>query len=178
MPQHTINLRKTDDQDRSMIISLMTTDYKERRKQNKNFAPIAFELYKLAQSKTKVVNFTFTRQNFSARELKRIGKSSDNYVTEREICKRFIVTYGVYVIIPLIIDVTAETNYLLRVYTENIKRDDDDDDDDFEEINEVEDFELKDDNETSSDEEHEDSDDDKQRKLKSSKLKMYSPRKK
>ena len=137
--------------------------------------------YKLAQSKTKVVNFTFTRQNFSARELKRIGKSSDNYVTEREICKRFIVTYGVYVIIPLIIDVTAETNYLLRVYTENIKRDDDENGnfgDDFEEINEVEDFELKDDNETSSDEEHEDSDDDKHGKLKSSKSKMRSQRRK
>lgn len=177
MPQHTINLRKTEDQDRSMIVSLMAIDYSERRKQNKPLAPIAFQVFKLSKRRSRNVSLTFSRQNYSLKELKKIGKSSENYLSEREICKRFIVSQGVYVIVPCILNLTGETPYLLRIFSENIRiAAESDEDDDFGDDDEVEDFDFIDDHAPSSDENETDSEEEKNQKAKKTRTKRFFPR--
>lgn len=183
MPQHNINLKKADDQDRSMIVSLMAIDYSDRRKQNKPLASIQFHVFKLNKRRGRNASLTFSRQNYALKDLKKIGKSDEGEICngEREICKRFIVTQGVYVIVPCLKNQTNETPYLLRVFSENIKiaNDSDDEDesnDDNGELDEVEDFDFIDDHQPDSDEIETDEEEDKNLKPKKSRTKLYLPR--
>jgi len=157
MPQHIINLRRTQDSERSMIISLMALDYKEKKSVGKNSTPIAFHLFKLVK-RSKAVSLTFSKQNYEMKELRRVGKSGEHLVCDR----------GCYVVIPFTVNNQVETQYLLRVLTENIKKtsmlnvsDESDESDqengdrkqnnnetNDEEIDEPEEFELVDDNES------------------------------
>lgn len=59
--------------------------------------------------------------NVSHAHLENIG-SSGSYMNTREVCCRFRVVPGKYVIIPSTYDENQESDYLLRVFTEIKKK--------------------------------------------------------
>ena len=145
MPQHKVNLYKTSDDDRSLIVSLNVLDCK-----NPN-AIFSFYCIKLNRKKSKSIGLTFSINNFDKKDLKKVAKTNEKLVTSGEICKRLIVTNEAYIIVPYISDLSSETTYVLRIVYENVNNNNSDSDNDEEEL---EDYEL-----VEGDEESEDEDD-------------------
>ena len=145
MPQHKVNLYKTSDDDRSLIVSLNVLDCK-----NPN-AIFSFYCFKLNRKKSKSIGLTFSINNFDKKDLKKVAKTNEKLVTSGEICKRLIVTNEAYIIVPYISDLSSETTYVLRIVYENVNNNNSDSDNDEEEL---EDYEL-----VEGDEESEDEDD-------------------
>ena len=133
--QHLINLNNTVDQERSLIISLVALDCKNSQ------ALISFQLNEIIGSKSKHI-LKFSRQTFEENESKKIHQADDIRAIDGELCKRFIVSNRTYLIIPIISDLSSETNYLLRILVENIKSNTDSDDDDDDTCDEIEDYDI------------------------------------
>ena len=84
-PQHVINSNDGNDL-KQMIISLMSTDYIERRKRNEEYASVTFHLFKVRGNNSTI------KAKYEYEDLELIGKSND--IGNRDRTKRFTVQKG------------------------------------------------------------------------------------
>lgn len=156
-PHHVVNLNDSYTKSRSIIISIMTTNYIEKRIESKKRSSIAFYLYKISDKRAVL------KRKYGEDELVLENKSG-NYLSQREVTKRFNLNPGLYVIIPSTTE-ADETGYLLRIFTESViyainDDEEDDDDEDLEEDEEEEEEEGDDNDDDENDEDDEDEYDD------------------
>ena len=63
-----------------------------------------------------------TGEKLNGRHFERIGNSGD-YINKREVVSRFRLQPGYYIIIPSLFEANVSGHFLLRVFTEVIKKD-------------------------------------------------------
>ena len=102
-PQHIINLFDLNEQ-KQMIVALMSTDYNERRKNEEQYATIVFHVFRVKGNNPNL------KIKYQSKDLERIGKSN-RYDGEREVTKRFKIKRGIYVIVPSTHDYDVDTKY-------------------------------------------------------------------
>lgn len=88
-PQHVVNLTDAV-RPKQMIVALMSTDYVEKRKQEEDYAPIMFHLFKV------LGNGSMVKSRYDSDDLERVGKSNKLSYNARETTKRFCIKRGFY----------------------------------------------------------------------------------
>ena len=96
----------------------MQTDELERRLQSKKYyESIAFRIYKVLDkdglSKRKIQK----GKKFENHQLEAVG-SVKTYISTRQVCRRFNLPAGDYVVIPACFDPDVDMGFLLRVFVE------------------------------------------------------------
>ncbi|CAF4148737.1 unnamed protein product, partial [Adineta steineri] len=118
--QYLIKLNFTDDDTEekwcTMIIALMFKEERERRLNNEEPLPIAFDVYQI-KNDTNIDTHIEKGEKFYMTDLDYVG-NSEEHTPNRSVCKRFTVHPGAYIIIPNTLSYNDGGKYFLRVFTE------------------------------------------------------------
>ncbi|OAF69198.1 hypothetical protein A3Q56_03016 [Intoshia linei] len=119
-PQFIINindLNKDKDDTGNVLVGLIQKDRRKLKK--RTFFPIGFDIYKIA-------NNTSTQHNgkinmLSKNQILSMSPTvmSPSYINLREIAGRYKLAVGTYCIVPTTFDPNCESDFIVRVYTEN-----------------------------------------------------------
>ncbi|KAL5017976.1 hypothetical protein ScPMuIL_003698 [Solemya velum] len=110
-PQFQVVLTEPEDErsgKSTMMVSLM-----EKEKNRMGDIAIGFDIYKVRNPQDKPLG---PDDNYTRYDLSRQAQSG-KYQFYREVCRRFELPLGTYVIIPSTFDPNEEANFLLRIFT-------------------------------------------------------------
>jgi hypothetical protein len=124
-PQFFINLVDVDPDDNedlaTVVVSLMQKYTREKRREKNGKLTeeyIQFRLFKI-KNESDALKAKNYKQKLQAHQLERVGNSGD-YINKREITKRFRVPPGDYLIIPSLYDADVQGEFMLRIFTEKL----------------------------------------------------------
>ena len=100
-----------------MIILLFQTEQSRLKLQRKKVnESIGFKLYKIN------TNVTEQQKSFTEDQLAEVG-SSGAHIESRQICQKFLLPVGKYIIIPSMVKKDKQMKFVLKIYqTENLYR--------------------------------------------------------
>ncbi|XP_072912674.1 calpain-9 [Hemitrygon akajei] len=119
-PQYKIKLLEEDEEQEdgknecTMVVALMQKNRRKLRKEGMTLLTIGFAIYQ-AESGVDHLPKEFFR--FHASQAK-----SKTYINLREICERFKLPPGEYVIIPTTFQPNEEADFLIRIFTEKVAK--------------------------------------------------------
>ena len=119
-PQYnlSLNVDNTVDEKVSLIIDLMQCDLTKRRlTREKKEEAIAFTIYRIKDKDGIAKHRIEKAKKFLQDQLEEVG-SYGTYMFLRQVCKRFSLPAGDYVIIPSCFHKDVEMKYLMRVFVE------------------------------------------------------------
>ncbi|RNA08710.1 calpain-A [Brachionus plicatilis] len=127
-PQFLVKLVDVDQEDNdnmaTCVVALMQKYTREKRTQMRGEPAeefIQFRLYRVFND-SDAENSLRHGHKLDATQMERVGNSGD-YINKREVTKRFKLRPGYYAIIPSLYDVNVEGQFLLRIFTEKLIKD-------------------------------------------------------
>lgn len=124
-PQFNISLTLENEVDDkcSLIIDLMQTETVKRKllKSKKKEEALSYSVYRI-KDQSIAQQYISENKKFSQSQLESVG-TLPNYLYARQVCRRFDLPEGDYVVIPSTFDKDVDMKFLLRIFTEGAVKD-------------------------------------------------------
>lgn len=118
-----MNLEDKTDNKVSIIVELMQTELVKRRLLRiKGKEALSFSIYRIKTKDGKEKNRIKNGKKFEGKQLEWVAKMT-TYLYARQVCRRFNLPAGDYVIIPSCFDKDIDMKFLLRVFMEGAQSD-------------------------------------------------------
>lgn len=116
-PQYVITLEAPEDDEHdkcTLLVALMQKNRRAQRKYGMDCLTIGFAIYALPdpESQPKPLPTRFFKYNASVAR-------SPTFINLREVCSRFSLAPGSYVIVPTTFEPNEEGDFIIRVFTES-----------------------------------------------------------